>query len=71
MTATNGDTLVGSYAGTVAGTSNPNVATYDQHAVITRGTGRFARARGEFNVEGRANLKTGAYSQKLSGVGLN
>ena len=70
MRATNGGTIHGSYTGTVAGTSDPNVATYKQHAVIAGGTGRFEGATGTFDVEGRANLKTGAYSQKLSGAGL-
>lgn len=70
MRAADGDTISGSYAGTVAGTSDPNIATYKQHAVITGGTGRFEGASGKFEVDGRANLKTGAYSQRLSGAGL-
>jgi hypothetical protein len=70
MRAADGDILSGSYAGTVAGTSDPNVATYKQQAVISGGTGRYEGASGEFEVDGRANLKTGAYSQRLSGAAL-
>ncbi len=68
MKAANGDTLVGNYSGTVGPTDDPNVATYDQDARVTGGTGRFAAARGTFHVSGLANLKTGDYSQKLAGT---
>lgn len=68
MTAANGDALVGIYDGTVGPTADPNVATYDQDADVTGGTGRFARATGAFHVSGLANLATGEYSQNLSGT---
>lgn len=68
MTAARGDALVGIYNGTVGPTNDPNVATYDQDAVVTGGIGRFAGATGEFHVRGLANLATGEYSQELSGT---
>jgi hypothetical protein len=68
MTTLNGDSLVGSYRGTVGSTAKPKVASYDQKAVVIGGTGRFAGASGTFRVSGLANLATGGYSQKLSGI---
>ena len=67
ITAANGDTIVGTYSGSVPSIDFP-VAVYEQGAEITGGTGRFAGATGEFDVSGLANLATGAYSQALSGV---
>jgi len=68
MRTSKGNTIVGTYSGTVGPTSDPNVASYDQDAKILGGTGRFARASGAFHVSGLANLATGAYSQKLIGT---
>lgn len=65
--AANGDTLTGTYVGTVAGTDDPDVITYDEELTITGGTGRFAGATGTVHVNGVANLATGAYAQWLSG----
>lgn len=65
--ATNGDTLTGSYTGTVAGTDDPDVITYDEELTITAGTGRFAGMTGSAHVHGVANLATGGYTQWLSG----
>jgi hypothetical protein len=65
--AANGDTLTGSYSGTVAGTDDPNVITYDEELTIASGTGRFASTTGAAHVHGVANLATGEYTQWLSG----
>lgn len=66
--ASDGSTLTGSYVGTVAGTDDPDVITYDEELTITGGTGRFAGATGSVHVDGVANLATGAYSQRLAGT---
>jgi hypothetical protein len=63
-----GDTLTGSYEGTVGGTDDPNVITYDEELTITGGTGRFADATGALDVHGIANLATGEYVQWLRGT---
>jgi hypothetical protein len=67
ITAADGATLSGHYAGTVAGTTDPNVISYSESFVIDGGTGRFAGASGQLAVDGLANLATGAYSQSLAG----
>jgi hypothetical protein len=67
ITAADGATLSGHYAGTVAGTTDPNVISYSENLVIDGGTGRFAGASGQLAVDGLANLTTGAYSQSLAG----
>lgn len=67
ITAADGATLSGHYAGTVAGTDDPNVITYAEDFVVDGGTGRFAGASGHLAVDGLANLATGAYSQALAG----
>jgi hypothetical protein len=67
ITAADGATLSGHYAGTVAGTDDPNVITYAEAFVVDGGTGRFAGASGHLAVDGLANLATGAYSQSLAG----
>ena len=65
LTAENGDTLYGTFAGQAV----PSGATvlYDDPGVITGGTGRFAGAGGTANTAGVANLATGEYSGTLSG----
>ena len=68
MTTANGNKLVGTYSGTVGPTDDPNVASYDQDAEVRGGTGCYVSASGKFHVSGLANLATGDYSQKLSGV---
>lgn len=68
MTGANGNSLVGTYSGTVGPGPSENVATYDQDAKVWGGTGRFEGASGKFHVSGLANLATGDYSQKLSGT---
>ena len=67
LTAADGATLSGHYAGTVAGSDDPDVITYAEDFVVDGGTGRFAGASGHFSVDGLANLATGAYSQSLAG----
>jgi hypothetical protein len=67
ITAADGATLSGHYAGTVAGTNDPNVITYAEDFIVDGGTGRFAGASGHLTVDGLANLATGAYGQSLAG----
>jgi hypothetical protein len=67
ITAANGDTLTGTYAGTVVGAAG-DLAFYEQDNVITDGGGRFAGASGEFHLSGIANLATLESSQKISGT---
>jgi len=68
IVAANGDRLVGTYSGNVSGTSDPDVAAYHQHMVVSAGTGRFDGVSGELEVEGLANLATGVYTQSLDGA---
>jgi hypothetical protein len=65
LTAENGDTLYGTYAGQAV-PSGANVS-YDDPGVITGGTGRFAGASGIANTSGVANLATGEYRGTISG----
>lgn len=65
LTAENGDTLYGTYAGQAV-PSGANVS-YDDPGVITGGTGRFAGASGIANTAGVANLATGEYQGTISG----
>jgi hypothetical protein len=67
FTSANGDELWGNYTGQVAPTSDPDVITYTETLTITGGSGRFAGASGELQVEGVANLATGDYQQSLRG----
>ncbi len=68
ITAANGDTILGTYAGQVFGTDDPDVIGYEEELTITGGNGRFAGATGELHVVGWANLVTGAYGQELTGA---
>ena len=68
LTAANGDTIVGTYAGQVFATSDPDVITYEEDLEITGGTGRFAGATGTLHVSGEANLATLDYAQTLIGT---
>jgi hypothetical protein len=65
LTAENGDTLYGTYAGQAA-PAGANVS-YDDPGVITGGTGRFTGASGNANTTGVANLATGEYQGTISG----
>ena len=65
LTAENGDTLYGTYAGQAV-PAGANVS-YDDPGVITGGTGRFTGASGNANTTGVANLATGEYRGTISG----
>jgi hypothetical protein len=67
ITATNGDTISGTYAGAVVAVVG-DLAFYEQANVITGGTGRFAGASGEFHLSGIANLASLESSQRISGT---
>jgi hypothetical protein len=67
MTAANGDTISGTYAGVVVSVVGA-LGFYEQDNVITGGTGRFAGASGGFHLSGIANLATLESSQQLSGT---
>jgi hypothetical protein len=67
LTAANGDTLFGTYAGQAVPTGDANVISFDDPGVITGGTGRFAGASGIANTAGIANLATGEYTSAISG----
>jgi len=66
LTAANGDSLYGTYAGQASPT-DANAVAYDDPGVITGGTGRFAGAAGIASTSGVANLATGEYSGTISG----
>lgn len=67
MTAANGDTLSGTYAGTVVSVVG-DLGFYEQDNTITGGTGRFAGASGAFHLSGIANLATLESSQRIAGT---
>lgn len=67
ITAANGDTISGTYAGTVVEVVG-DLGFYEQDNVITGGTGRFSGATGEFHLSGIANLATLESSQRISGT---
>jgi hypothetical protein len=67
ITAANGNTIVGTYAGTAAFAEDGVTILYDQTATAAGGTGRFAHATGEFDVHGIAD-DDGTYVQRLSGA---
>ncbi len=67
ITAANGDTIHGTYAGQV-GVVAGDLAPYEQDNVITGGTGRFAGASGGFHLSGIANLVSLEASQRISGT---
>jgi hypothetical protein len=67
LTAANGDTLSGTYAGQAVPTGDSNVIAFDDPGVITDGTGRFAGASGIAKTAGVANLATGEYTSTISG----
>jgi len=68
LTAANEDTFVGTYAGQVFATTNPDVITYEEELGITGGTGRFAGGIGTLHVTGVANLATLEYTQTSIGT---
>jgi hypothetical protein len=58
ITAANGDTLSGAYAGNITGFLDDVTATNVFAAAVTGGTGRFAGATGSLAGTGQANLAT-------------
>jgi hypothetical protein len=67
ITAANGDTIVGTYAGMAAATSDPLVITYHVTGPVTGGSGRFHGAHGRLTWDGVANLGTGELSDVATG----
>ena len=69
ITAANGDTISGTYEGTVVAVVG-DLGFYEQDAVVTGGTGRFAGASGGFHLSGIANLNPASLesSQWISGT---
>jgi hypothetical protein len=67
LTARKGS-ISGTYTGSAAPTSDPNVITYHVEGPITGGTGRYAGVTGSIVFDGIANLATGQLSDKVSGV---
>ncbi len=68
LTATNGDTIHGTYAGQAAPTIEPGVISYEASGPVTGGTGRFAGATGNLTFTGVADLATGEFSETVSGT---
>lgn len=66
ITAANGDTIVGTYAGTFTVDGGGNIH-YEQTNTVTGGSGRFAAAAGAFGVSGIA-YADGSDVQQLSGA---
>jgi hypothetical protein len=60
--------ISGTYSGSAAPTSDPNVITYHVTGPITGGTGRYEGAGGSIVFDGVANLATGRLSDQVSGV---
>jgi hypothetical protein len=67
VTAANGDTITGTYTGGVTSRIGAQ-ATYQEQAGVTGGTGRFAGASGQLQINGEANQTTLTYKQRLSGT---
>ena len=69
ITSANGDAISGTYAGLVVEVVG-TLGFYEQDAVITDGTGRFAGASGGFHLSGIANLDPASLesSQWISGT---
>lgn len=68
ITAANGDTLHGAYAGDITGFLDAVTSTYAFSATITGGTGRFGDATGTFSGTGQANLATLEESRAFAGT---
>jgi hypothetical protein len=65
--AANGDRLDATLVGQATPTTEPNVASIEEVATITGGTGRFASATGEFTILRLANQVTGVSSGSFDG----
>ena len=68
ITAANGDTLSGAYAGNITGFLDEVTGANLFAATVTRGTGRFAGATGRLSGTGQANLATFQESRRFSGT---
>ena len=69
ITAANGDTLSGRYAGQAAPvTGSPCDITYDVEGPVTGGTGRFQGASGRLRWLGFADLCEGIVGDEISGT---
>ena len=69
ITAANGDTVRGSYAGQAAAVQgSPCDITYDVQGPVTGGTGRFQGATGHLRWKGFANLCAGTLGDEISGT---
>ncbi|MGH2728387.1 MAG: hypothetical protein ACRDKS_15570 [Actinomycetota bacterium] len=68
LTAANGDTISGTYAGRGTPDGEPGVIAFRASGPVTGGTGRFAGATGELTFTGVADLPAGELSQSVSGT---
>ncbi|HVQ40665.1 MAG TPA: hypothetical protein VMS54_00590, partial [Vicinamibacterales bacterium] len=66
--AANGDHLDATFTGQGTPTSEPNIASIEETATITGGTGRFAGATGAFTVHRILNQVTGVSSGSFDGT---
>jgi hypothetical protein len=66
--AANGDRLDATLVGQGTPTSEPNVASIEEVATVTGGTGRFASATGAFTIHRVLNQVTGVSSGSFDGI---
>ena len=73
--AANGDEISGPFSGYLAPTATPGVFDNHETAIVTHGTGRFARATGIFSLTGQVNFITSSFvlpwKGTISTVGSN
>lgn len=68
LTAANGDTIHGTYAGQAAPGKVSGVISFKASGPVTGGTGRFAGATGHLTFIGSADLGTGEFSETVTGT---
>jgi hypothetical protein len=68
LTAANGDTIHGTYAGQAAPGEVPGVISFKASGPVTGGTGWFAGATGRLAFTVSADLATGEFSETVSGT---
>jgi hypothetical protein len=68
LTAANGDRVDATFVGQGTPTGEPNVATIEEVATITGGTGRFAGATGTFTIHRVLAQVTGVSSGSFDGM---
>jgi hypothetical protein len=68
ITAANGDTIFGTYAGQAMPTDKAGVIRYVATGPITGGTGRFEGASGTLTFDGLADLNTNVLSEVVTGT---